>query len=159
MRTKAREELDEWMGERSRRQRERTGGSREPRLAMSVVTQSKASFSDGKAGGIDGISAEILQSIPWRALQKIKKAFEMRFIGRNNEDIETWLRNIIVLSPKEKTTDRLDRREESVRRVYWKWKKGQELGRHPYFFGFEEGRSATEIFTAIRLMAAVAREW
>ena len=26
-------------------------------------------------------------------------------------------------------------------------------------FGFEEGRSATEIFTAIRLLAAAAREW
>ena len=26
-------------------------------------------------------------------------------------------------------------------------------------FGFEEGRSATEISTAIRLMAAAAREW
>ena len=28
-----------------------------------------------------------------------------------------------------------------------------------HIFGFEEGRSATEISTAIRLMAATAKEW
>ena len=67
---------------------------------MSVIMQSRASFSNGKAVGVDGISAEILKSIPWRALQKIKKAFEMRYTGENKEDIETWLRNIIVLIPK-----------------------------------------------------------
>ena len=48
---------------------------------MSVVMQSRASFSNGKAAGVDGISPEVLKSIPsWRALQKIKKlAFEMRY--------------------------------------------------------------------------------
>ena len=64
---------------------------------MSVLMQSRASFSDGKAVGIDGIPAEILRSIPWRALQKIRKAFEMRDLGQNKEENETWLRNIIVL--------------------------------------------------------------
>ena len=52
---------------------------------MSVVMQSRASFSNGKAVGVDGISAEILKSIPWRALQKIKKAFERRYIGEHKE--------------------------------------------------------------------------
>ena len=50
------------------------------------------------------------KSIPWRALQKIKKAFEMRFAGEHKEDIETWLRNIIVLIQKKmRSTDWRDR--------------------------------------------------
>ena len=72
MRMKARKELDEWE-EASRRQREATAGSQEPRLTMSVIMQSRASFSKEKAVGVDGISAGILKSIPWRAQQKIKK--------------------------------------------------------------------------------------
>ena len=32
----------------------------------------------------------------------------MRYKGQNKEDIETWLRNIIVLIPKKKVIDRLD---------------------------------------------------
>ena len=35
-----------------------------------VIMQSRASFSNGKAVGVDGISAEILKSIPWRKLLK-----------------------------------------------------------------------------------------
>ena len=54
---KARRELEKWE-ERSRKQRERTGGSQEPRLTMSVIMQSRASFLNGKAVGVDGISAE-----------------------------------------------------------------------------------------------------
>ena len=88
MRMKARKELDEWK-ERSRRQRVGTGGSQEPRLSMSLIMQSRASFSNVKAEGVDGILAQILESIPWRALQKIKKASEMRCKGQNKEDIET----------------------------------------------------------------------
>ena len=72
MRMKARKELDEWE-ERSRSRREGTGGSQDPRLTLSVIMQSRASFSNGKAVGIDGTSVEILKSIPWRALQKFKK--------------------------------------------------------------------------------------
>ena len=64
--------------------------------------QSRASFSNGSAVGIDGISAEILKSIPWRALHKIRKAFEMRYLWQNKEKFETWLSNIIVLIPKKK---------------------------------------------------------
>ena len=125
MRMKARKELDEWV-ERCRRQRERTGGSREPRLTMSVVMQSRASFSHGKVAGIAGISAEILQSIPWKALQKISKAFEMWFIGQNNKDIETWLRNIIILIPKKKTIDRLEGQTRGIcaQSVLAKWHCG-----------------------------------
>ena len=69
---KARRKLEEWE-ERSRRQREGSAGCQEPRLTMSVVMQSRASFSNGKEVGVDGISAKILKSIPWRALQNIKK--------------------------------------------------------------------------------------
>ena len=32
----------------------------------------------------------------------------MRYIGEHKEDIETWLRNIIVLTPKKKVIDRLE---------------------------------------------------
>ena len=74
MRMKARKELDKW--EKRRRHRGGAGESREPRLTMSVIMQSRASFSNGKAVGVDGISAEVLKTIAWRALLKIKKAFE-----------------------------------------------------------------------------------
>ena len=100
---KAKRAHEKWE-ERSRKRREGTGGSQGPRLTMSVIMQSRA----GKAVGVDGISAEILKSIPWRALQKMKKAFELRYIGQNKEDIDTWLRNIIVLIPKKKVIDRLE---------------------------------------------------
>ena len=75
---------------------------------MSVVMQSRALFSNGKAVGVDGISAEVLKTLPWRALQKIKNAFELRYKGQSQEDIESWLRNIIVLKPKKKVIDRLE---------------------------------------------------
>ena len=39
----------------------------------------------GKGGWNDGISAEILKSIPWRALQKIIKAFRLRYLGLNEQ--------------------------------------------------------------------------
>ena len=79
---------------------------------MSVLMQGRA-FSNGKAVGIDGISAEILESIPGRVSQKIREAFEMGYLGRNNEEIETWLRNIIGLNPKKnvhRQTGRSDKR-------------------------------------------------
>ena len=57
MRTKAKKELDQWE-ERVRRQKDQDGEHQEPRLTMSVVMQSRASFSNGKAVGVDGISAE-----------------------------------------------------------------------------------------------------
>ena len=37
--------------------------------------------------------------------------------------------------------------------------KRDKSWRNIHTFGFEEGRSATEISTATRLMAAAAREW
>ena len=73
---------------------------------MSVLMQSRASFPNGKAVGIDGIFAEILKSIPWRALQQIRKAFEMIYFAQNKEEIETLLKNTIVLLPKKKTMNR-----------------------------------------------------
>ena len=116
------------------------------------------------------------KSIPWRALQKIKKAFEMRFAGEHKEDIETWLRNIIVLILKN-VIERLEGQTRGicVQCVLAKWYCGcltilleMELrtvgDKHKswdeiHTFGFEEGRSATEISTTIRLMAAAAGEW
>ena len=59
---------------------------------MSVVMQSRASFSNGKAAGVDGTSAEILKTLHRRALQKISNAFELRCKGQNKEDTETWPR-------------------------------------------------------------------
>ena len=171
---KAKNELEEWE-ERSRRQRGATEGSQEPKLTVSVNMQSRASFSNGKAVGVDGISAEILKSIPWRALQKIEKAFAMRYTGENKEDIETWSRNIIVLTPKKKVIDRLEgqTREIFVLSVLAKWYCGwltillemelRNVGKKDkswdeiHTFGFEESNSATETSWAIRLLAAAAR--
>ena len=47
--------------------------------------------------GVDGISSDILKTLPWRALQKIKNVFQLRYKGQSKVDMETWLRNIIVL--------------------------------------------------------------
>ena len=84
---------------KGRKNKGKNGENKGPKFIMSVLMQSRASFSNGKAVGIDGISAEVLKSIPWRALQKIRKAFEIRYLGQNKEDIESWLRNNIVLIP------------------------------------------------------------
>ena len=158
MRMKARKELDEWE-ERSRRQRGGTGGSQDPRLTMSVIMQCRASFSNGSSA------------------ENQKKTFEMRYKGQNKEDIETWLRNIVVLIRKKKVIDRLEgqTREICVQSVLAKWccgcltiflemeirnveKRDKSCG-GIHIFAFEEGKSATEISTAIRLMAAAPREW
>ena len=64
---------------------------------MSVRMQSRVSFSKGKAVGVDGIFSDILKTLPWRALQKIKNVFQLRYKGQSKVDMETWLRNIIVL--------------------------------------------------------------
>ena len=83
MRKTAKEKLDEW-DERGRRWEERIGGRHGPRPTMSVLMQRRASFQNGKAVGTDGISAETLKCIPWRALQKInRKAFEMIYFAQN----------------------------------------------------------------------------
>ena len=131
---------------------------------MSVVLQSRAPFSDGKALGVDGISAEILKTVPWRALQKIQNAFELRYRGQSKEDIETWLRNIVVFIPKEKMIEKLEGQTRGicVQSVLAKWYCGcltilleiemREIERKDkswegvHTFGYEEGRSATEIF-------------
>ena len=55
MKTKAKRELVEW---EERSKQERDGGSQGRRMTMSVLMQNKASFSNGKAVGIDGISAD-----------------------------------------------------------------------------------------------------
>ena len=99
----------------------------------------------------------------------------MRYLGQNSE-IEAWLRNINCAYSKEKDdeqiggTDKTNLCAECAGQVVL-WlplylagngaercgEERQELG-DIHIFGFEEGRSATEIFTAIRLMAAAARE-
>ena len=101
----------------------------------------------------------------------------MRYEGRHTEDIETWLRNIIVLFPEKEVIDRLEgqTRGNCVQSVLAKWycgcltillemelrnveKRDKSWG-DIHTFGFEECRRATEISTAIRFMAAAAREW
>ena len=52
---------------------------------MSVVVQSRASVSNGKTVGVYRISAEILKILPWRALQKIRYAFELRYKGQTKQ--------------------------------------------------------------------------
>ena len=42
-----------------------------PRLTMSLLMQSRASFSNGKAVGMDDVSLEIMKALPRRAVQKI----------------------------------------------------------------------------------------
>ena len=172
---KARKELEEWE-ENVKKQKKGAGKQRAPGLTMSVVMQSRASFSNGKSVGVDGISADILKTLPWRALQKIKNAFELRYKGQNKEDIETWLRNIIVLIPKKKVIEKLEGQTRGicVQSVLAKWYCGcltilmememKNVGRRDkvwenlHTFGFEEGRSATGIPTGILLMAAAAQE-
>ena len=58
--------------EGNRRHKDEAGEHQAPRLTLSVIMQNRASFSNGKAVRVDGISAEVLKSILWRALQKIK---------------------------------------------------------------------------------------
>ena len=101
MRMKAKNELDEWEG-RIRRQQDEVGEHQAPRLTMSVVMQRRTSFSNRKAVNVNGISAEVPKSIAWRVLLKINKAFEMRYEGQYKEDIDTWLRSIIVLIPRKR---------------------------------------------------------
>ena len=71
---KAVKELDEWE-ERSRKERDEVRKQKAPRLTMSVLMQSRASFSNCKALGVDKFSAEIVKTLTWRALHKIKSAF------------------------------------------------------------------------------------
>ena len=102
--------------------------------------------------GVDGIWAEILKTLPWRVLQKIKNAFELRYKGQNKEDIVTCVRNIIVLIPKKQVIERLEGQTRGicVQSVLAKWRQGWE---NLHTFGFEEGSSATEIPTAIKVCA------
>ena len=71
-----------------------------PRLTMSFLMQRRASFLNGKAAGVDGLSSEILKTLTWRAVHKIKNAFELRYSGQSKMDMERRLKNIIVLTPK-----------------------------------------------------------
>ena len=72
MNAEARKELEEWE-ERSRGQGRESGASREPKLTMSVIMQSGASCSSGKAVGLEGISAELLKSIPLESFAENQK--------------------------------------------------------------------------------------
>ena len=75
------------MGWKGRKSKEKNGESQGPKLTISVLMQSRASFSNEKAVGIDGISAEILKSIPCRGLRKIRKAFEMSYLGKTKRKL------------------------------------------------------------------------
>ena len=62
MRKKAKEELDEW-DEEAEDGKRRIGGRQGPRPTMSVLMQRRASFPNGEAVGIGGISAEMLKPV------------------------------------------------------------------------------------------------
>ena len=111
------------MGWKGRKSKEKNGESQGPKLTISVLIQSRVSFFNGKAVGIDGNSAEILKSVPWRALHKISMAFEMSYLGQNKEEIETWLRNIIALIPRKKVIDKQEGQTRGicVQSVLAKW--------------------------------------
>ena len=86
------------------------------------------------------------------------------------------MRNIFVLIPKKKVIDRLEGQTRGicVQSVLAKWYcgcltillemelrnvgKGTKSWDEIHTFAFEEGRSATDISTAIRLLAAASRE-
>ena len=71
---------------------------------MSVIMQSRASFSNWKAVGVDGISAEFSNPYLGEPCSKSKKAFEIGYKGQKTKR---------TLS----STDWWDRREESVCRI------------------------------------------
>ena len=169
MRVKARKELEEW-DEKAREQKNGKAEQRAARMTMSVVRRAKPLFR------MERPQLKFFKLyLPWRAPQKIKNAFELRYEGQNKEDIETWLRNIIVLIPK-KMIVRLEGQTRCmcVQSVLAKWYCGsltilmelemRNVGRknrcweNIHTFGVEEGRSATEIPTANRLMTAAAQE-
>ena len=83
-----------------------------------------------------------------------KAAFDRRYLGLGRGNIKVWLRNVIVFTPLQ---------PECVGQVVLLEMKmvqtTDEFWKEIHTFGFEEGRSATEIATAIRLMAAVGSEW
>ena len=131
MRMKARRELEMWE-ESSRKERERNGGSPEPKLTMSVIMQSRASFLYEKAVGGEGISAEVLKTVRWRALQKIKKDIwnEVHW-SKNKEDIGTWLEKDRRSDSTEKghrQTERVDERNLCAEHA------GQVVLRLPHYF-------------------------
>ena len=74
--------------------------------ARSEDVSSLGKNSDDEA--LQKIINKFRKSIPRRALQKIRKAFEMRYLGQNKEESETWLRKIIVLIPKKKIINKLE---------------------------------------------------
>ena len=85
MREKAVGTLREWESE-SHRQKNK--GRWTPKLTMSVLMHSRASFTDGKALGVDDISSEKLTALLYGSVQKIKTACEL-YNGCNKENIET----------------------------------------------------------------------
>ena len=86
MKKKAQKELEEW-DQNGRQSKEKKKENQGQKLTMSDLKQSRASFSNEKAVGIESISAEILKSIAWRALQKIRKAFELRYLAQTTRKL------------------------------------------------------------------------
>ena len=93
-----------------------------PRLTMTVLMQSRASFSNGNVVGVDGISAEILKNIAMERTAENQECFCNLSKEHSNVDIETWLSNI-VLVPKKKVIDRQEgqTRDNFVQSVLAKW--------------------------------------
>ena len=70
---------------------------------MSILKQSRASFSNGK---VVGLMESLLRFS--RALEQIKNVFELRSAGESKVDIETWLRDIIALILQKDVIERVE---------------------------------------------------
>ena len=69
--------------------------------------QSRTSFSIGEAEGVDDITSEVLKAIPCRAVAKIRGSFGRGYLAHNKGNMDSCLKNVFVLIPKEVGRERL----------------------------------------------------
>ena len=105
--------------------------------------------------------------LPWRAVQTLMRTIVRKYMGHDTGEIETWLRNIIVLLPKIRTTITLQWTNQRDLHTEHTGQMGLRLPRttaqhvtqrtmyqrlgHPRHLhaGREEGQSADEISTTL----------
>ena len=90
------------LSEKKERPPQRGAEQKAPKLSVSVLMQSRASFSNGEVV-VDGIFEGF--SVESGAEDQV---LELRYKGQSTVCTETGLRNIIVLIPKRKGIDRLE---------------------------------------------------
>ena len=76
---------------------------------MSILMQSRVVFASGKAVRVDDLPSEVLKTLPWRVVQKIRAAFQRRYLEYERDSIDTWIRNVIVLVPNKKGIEESER--------------------------------------------------